>query len=148
MAVTGRSLRAACSSRVGSGTIGIRNPIARPRPNETPLRNPVKEPGPVATATLVIGWRPARWRRWAMNAGSRADIDDSVILPFSSIVPARAMVDEVSMTKITLRPDHAAVAAQVLEHDQSRGGRIQPFAPFHDHCSLINQLVQAEITQL
>jgi hypothetical protein len=29
------------------------------------------------------------------------------------------MLDEVSMTKITLRPDHAALAAEVLQLDHS-----------------------------
>src|SRR5256885_17033912 len=83
-----------------------------------------------------------------MNAGSRADIDDSVIIPSSSIVPTWPMVDEVSMTKITLRPDHAALAAHVLQLDHGGVWSIQPVAPFHDHRSLIEQLVEAEISQL
>src|SRR5450759_3180984 len=58
------------------------------------------------------------------------------------------MVDELSMTKITLHPDQAAFAAEVLEVDQSRGGRFEPVAPLHHHGSLVQQLVQAEIPQL
>src|SRR5712692_2909615 len=147
MAVTGCSLRAACRSSVGRGTIGMRNPIARPRPKETPTRNPVNEPGPVARATLVIGLRRARWRRSAMNSGSRDDLDDSVIR-FSSIVPTTAMLAEVSMTKITLRPDHASFAPEVLELDQCGVRRLKAIAPLDDHGSLVEQLLQPEIAKL
>jgi len=35
------------------------------------------------------------------------------------MVAIRAVSDEVSMTKITLRPDHAALAAEVLQLDHS-----------------------------
>ena len=46
----------------GSGTIGILSPIARPRPNETPTRSPVNEPGPVATATREMLFPPTIFR--------------------------------------------------------------------------------------
>src|ERR1700736_2729678 len=148
MAVTGSSLRAALSSSVGRGTIGIRRPIASPRPNETPLRKPVKDPGPVATATLETSLEAAIERSSAISCGSRPDLNVSDISPVSSIVPIIAMGDEGSMTNITLRPAQAAVAAEVLELDQGSAGGVEPVAPLHHHGSLQEQLVEAQISEL
>src|ERR1700681_1175536 len=128
--------------------MGIFSPMARPRPKETPLRKPVNDPGPVATATLVILFSWAMWRRSAMNAGSRDGLEISDINPFSSIVPATAMVDEVSMTKITLRPDQAAVATEMLYFDQGRGAHLQTVAPFDDNRALLGQLLETQVCQL
>src|ERR1700738_1515313 len=145
MAVTDSSLRAAWSSSVGRGTIGIRRPTASPRPNETPLRKPVKDPGPVTTATLEIVLEAAIVRSCAINSGSRPDLNVSDIFPVSSIVPIIAIGDEVSMTKITLRPHQAARPAEMLELDQSGAGRFEPVPPFHHHGPLHEQLVKAEV---
>src|SRR6267378_1462917 len=64
------------------------------------------------------------------------------------MVAIRAVSDEVSMTKITLRPDNAAFAAQVLEFDQSSSRRFEPVPPLHHHRPLVEQLVEPEISQL
>src|SRR6267378_4654308 len=64
------------------------------------------------------------------------------------MVAIRAVSDEVSMTKITLRPDHAAFAAQVLELDQSSSRRFEPVPPLHHHRPLVEQLVEPEVPQL
>src|SRR5205814_4021782 len=113
-AIAGTSLRAAWRSRLGRGMIGIRRPIARPSPNDTPIRSPVNDPGPVATATAVSRLPLiilssvdviVRWSREVVNELTRA--------PFSPNTVAHALrVDDVSTTKITARPDQAAVAAE------------------------------------
>src|ERR1700730_9946278 len=100
--------------------MGMRKPIAKPRPNETPTRSPVKDPGPVATATLVIVLSWAIRRSSEMSVESRAGMNLSDDPADSAATKAiAAMLDEVSMTKITLHPDPAAIAAKVLDFDES-----------------------------
>src|SRR5207244_5133530 len=119
-AIAGTSLRAAWRSRLGRGMIGIRRPIARPSPNDTPTLSPVNDPGPVATATavsrlpLIIPLSSEMIACWLRDAVSWRTAP-----PSSPHSAARAlMVAEVSMTKITFRPDQAAVAAEVIDLDQ------------------------------
>src|ERR1700693_1494629 len=52
------------------------------------------------------------------------------------------------MTKITLRPDQAAFAAEVLQLDQGGSRRFEPVAPLHHHRSPVEQLVEPEIPEL
>src|SRR5258706_5690084 len=135
----------------------MRSPIARPRPKETPLRNPVKDPGPVATATLVILLSCAMRGRCAMSSGSRDGMNPCVDPP-PSIVAIAAMVDDVSMTKITLRPDQATIAAKVLNFNQTGAGqagagqcgarRLEAVAPLDHDRSLVQQLLDPEVDEL
>src|SRR5260370_3461833 len=81
-----------------------------------------------------------------MRGGSR-DGMDSADPPASSIVAIEAMVDDVSMTKITFRPDQAAVAAEMLDLDQSGAAHLQTVAPFDDHRALLGELLEAEVRQ-
>src|SRR5260370_10766278 len=82
-----------------------------------------------------------------MRGGSR-DGMDSADPPASSIVAIEAMVDDVSMTKITFRPDQAAVAAEMLDLDQGGAAHLQAVAPFDDHRALLGQLLEAKVRQL
>src|SRR5262245_57408700 len=145
MAVTGSSLRAACTSRVGRGTMGTCRPIARPNPNETPTRSPVKEPGPVATATLVTGWERTSC---LSSSRSRRGMASSRVESTSSVATIVRLGDELSMTKIMLRPDQAAVAAKVLDLDVRRAVDDDALPPLDDHGSLVGELVDAELRQL
>src|SRR5437773_1615541 len=52
------------------------------------------------------------------------------------------------MTKITLRPDQAAVAAKVIDRYLRRPVHVQPLPPLHDDRALCRELVQAEVSQL
>src|SRR5207247_500172 len=52
------------------------------------------------------------------------------------------------MTKITLRPDQAAVAAEVIDRYLRRPVHVQPLPPLHDDRALCRELVQAEVSQL
>src|SRR6266849_11085082 len=143
-AVAGTSLRAACRSRLGSGIIGMRRPIARPSPNDTPTRSPVKDPGPVATATAVSVLPSiilsscevmACWLRLPYLVTM---VTCSVPPPFSRNSAAHALlVAEVSMTKITRRPYQPAVAAEVFELDESGIVDCQTLTPLDDHSSRI-----------
>src|SRR6266851_2469159 len=154
-AVAGTSLRAAWRSRLGSGMIGIRRPMARPSPKLTPTLSPVNDPGPVATATAVsvlpsiIVWScvvSACWPRFAYL----------VTMPTISTPPRSSrssaahplVVAEVSMTKITRCPDQPAVATKVFELDERGvlGGKT--LTPFDDHSSRVQQLLEAEVAQL
>src|SRR2546426_10960124 len=56
--------------------------------------------------------------------------------------------DEVSMTKITDRPDQAAVGAKVLDLEVSRAVHFQALPPLHHHGALPSQLFEAEVAQL
>jgi len=56
--------------------------------------------------------------------------------------------DEVSMTKITDRPDQAAVAAKVLDLDQRGVVDLHPVPPLHHHGALPRQLFEAEVAEL
>ena len=58
------------------------------------------------------------------------------------------MADEVSMTKITLRPDQAAVAAEVLDLDQRGARHLQTIAPFDDERAILGELLQAKAAEL
>src|SRR5258707_14388032 len=127
--------------------MGMRSPIATPRPKDTPLRKPVKDPGPVATATLVILFRRTVWRSCAMKAGSRDGMNSSDQVP-SSIVATAATADDVSMTKITVHPDQAAIAAEVLDLDQGRAWHLQAVTPLDDDCALAGQVFEAQVRQL
>src|ERR1700686_4389715 len=82
-----------------------------------------------------------------MSSESRDGMNVSVPFP-SSIVAAEAMADDVSMTKITLRPDKSAIAAEMLDFEQGRAGHLQTVAPFDDDRPLAGQLLQAEVGQL
>src|SRR5260370_5088294 len=82
-----------------------------------------------------------------MRGGSR-DGMDSADPPASSIVAIEAMVDDVSMTKITFRPDQAAVAAEMLDLDQSGAAHLQSVAPFDDHRALLGELLEAKVREL
>src|SRR5229473_5303948 len=150
MAITGVSLRAAWSSRVRSGTMGIRSPMASPSPNDTPTRRPVNDPGPVATATLVSLWGATSARIRSMSSGLLAGRNTSSLTdPDPSRIARALTADEVSTTKITFDPDAATVAAQVLDGDQ-RGVRADwshPIAPLDDHRSRIQQLVETEVAK-
>src|SRR5229473_1594508 len=155
MAITGVSLRAAWSSRVRSGTMGIRSPMASPSPNDTPTRRPVNDPGPVATATLVSLWGAISARIRSMSSGLLAGSNSSCrTAPETSRIASALVADDVSTTKITVDPDEATVAAEVLDGDH-RGVRadcpihpIYPVAPLDDHGSRIQQLIEAEVAQL
>src|SRR5438093_4184544 len=142
--------------------IGTRSPIARPRPKETPTRSPVKEPGPVATATLVTSRERAMRLSAARSSGLRAGMNISVRRP-PSIVASAAMLDEVSMTKVTLRPDQTAVAAHVLELDErvlvqplrrlrrhlpTEWGGQQPVSPLDHDRAIFRELLEAKVAEL
>src|SRR5216684_4002105 len=122
MAITGVSLRAAWSSRVRSGTMGIRSPMASPSPNDAPTRRPVNDPGPVATATLVSLWGATSARIRSMSRGLLAGRNTSSLTdPDPSRIAKALTADDVSTTKITFDPDAATVAAlfQAVQVDVS-----------------------------
>ena len=74
----------------------------------------------MATATLVIVLSWAIRRSSEMSVESRAGMNVSDDPPDSAATKAiAAMLEEVSMTKITLRPDQAAIASEVLDFDES-----------------------------
>ena len=52
------------------------------------------------------------------------------------------------MTKITLRPDQAAVAAEVLDLDQSGARHLQAIPPLDDKGTLLGELLQAKAGEL
>src|SRR5260370_19220644 len=52
------------------------------------------------------------------------------------------------MTKITFRPDQAAVAAEMLDLDQSGAAHLQSVAPFDDHRALLGELLEAKVREL
>ena len=58
------------------------------------------------------------------------------------------MLDEVSMTKITSGPDHAAVTAEVLEVDQRGPVDLEPVAPLDHDRAILRELFQSEVAQL
>ena len=49
------------------------------------------------------------------------------------------------MTKITDRPDQAAVGAKVLDLEVSRAVHFQALPPLHHHGALPSQLFEAEV---
>src|SRR2546430_3796884 len=141
------SVRAPCSNSVGSGTIGTPRPLARPRPKETPARSTVNERGPVATATLLI-WLDVAIRRSSESSSALAGVKSSLPPVSGSIRATAAVAADVSMTKITCCPDHAAVAAEMLDLEQGRTVDLEPVAPFHDDRALLGELLQAQVAQL
>src|SRR5438067_9161696 len=58
------------------------------------------------------------------------------------------MLDEVSMTKITSGPDHAAVTAEVLEVDQRGPVDLEPVAPLDHDRATLRELFQPEVAQV
>src|SRR5579864_9576908 len=56
--------------------------------------------------------------------------------------------DEVSMTKIMLGPDQAAVAAQVLDLDRRSVLDFEAISPLDHDGALLGQLVQSQVGQL
>src|ERR1700674_3226452 len=52
------------------------------------------------------------------------------------------------MTKITRRPDQAAVAAEVLDLDPRGVVDLQAIAPFDDDRALLGELLEAEVAKL
>src|SRR5260370_35453515 len=64
------------------------------------------------------------------------------------MVGSEAMVDDVSMTKMAFRPDQAAVAAEMLDLDQSGAAHLQSVAPFDDHRALLGELLEAKVREL
>src|SRR5260370_25393875 len=85
---------------------------------------------------------------WALLAGRNGS---SRTAPDSSTIARALTADEVSTTKITFDPDAAAVASQVLDGDHRSVGAdraIDLIAPFDDHGSRIQQLVEAEVAKL
>src|SRR6266404_3959196 len=69
-------------------------------------------------------------------------------LPAASTTATAQRVADVSMTKITNRPDEAAVAAQLLDLDEPRAVDFDALAPLHDNGSLLRELLEAEVAQL
>src|SRR5260370_27129336 len=65
-----------------------------------------------------------------------------------SITAKAFTADEVSMTKITLRPYQPAVAAKVFELNERGVLNIKTVTPLNDHRSRIQQLLEAEVAQL
>src|SRR5579864_94482 len=126
--------------------MGMRRPIARPSANETPTRSPVNEPGPVTTATLVTSSSRAMRRRIDCSSPERALTKVSFRSPFN--VAIAALADDVSMTKIMLGPDQAAVTAEVLDLDHGRAVDLEAVTPLHHHRSAVGQLVEPEIAEL
>src|SRR5712691_2415900 len=134
---------------VGSGTMGIPSPIARPSPKDTPTRRPVKDPGPVATATCVKV-RPTAMSRMTSRspserAGSRISARTS---PVGSSSASAQTAEDVSTTKVTVRPDAPAVAAEMLDRDMRRVFDVDPLTPFDDHRTLLGQLLEPQVGQL
>src|SRR5712692_10894194 len=67
----------------------------------------------------------------------------------SPIVATMDQLDEdVSMTKITLHLEQAAVAPEVLDLDVRCTVDLQAVAPLHDHGPLARELFEAEVAQL
>src|SRR5690348_3020617 len=124
--------------RVGSGTIGTRRPMARPSPNETPTRSPVKDPGPLATATLVTG--RARTSSLSCSRSRRGEVNSWTSAP-SMVATVATAGDDVSMIKIMFSPDQAAVPAEVLDVDQRGAVDLQPVAPLDDDRAAVGKLV-------
>src|SRR5438094_9503077 len=98
----------------------------------------------------------------ARSSGLRAGMNISVRRP-PSIVASAAMLDEVSMTKVTLGPDQAAVAAHVLELDErvlvqplrrlrrhlpTERGRQQPVSPFDHDRAVFGEPLEATVAEL
>src|SRR5260370_6571498 len=65
-----------------------------------------------------------------------------------SITAKAFTADEVSMTKITLRPYQPAVDSQMFELDEGGVLNIKTVTPLDDHSSRIQQLLEAEVAQL
>src|SRR5690349_1583540 len=124
----------------------MRRPMARPTANETPTRSPVKEPGPVTTATLVMSLSRTTWRRVDCSSPVRAVTRVSLRSPFN--VAIAAVADDVSMTKIMSGPDQAAVAAEVLELDHRRAVDLEALAPLDHHRAVVGQLVEPQVAEL
>jgi hypothetical protein len=77
----------------------------------------------------------------SINSGLRDGKSNQLALPEGSTSASALRADDVSMTKVTLHADEAAVSANVLKLDQCRPRRIQPVAPLHDDGTLISQLI-------
>src|SRR5690242_9881927 len=52
------------------------------------------------------------------------------------------------MTKITFRPDHSPVTAEVLDLDDGRAVDVDSVAPLDDDGALVRKLVEAEVGKL
>src|SRR5438105_6035193 len=85
--------------------------------------------------------------RSSMSRPRPTETDSDIWSP--SIVPMTDEPgDDVSMTKITDRPDQAAVAAQMLDLDQRGVVDLEPLPPLHDHGALAGQLFEPQVTEL
>src|SRR6202165_1135944 len=85
----------------------------------------------------------------SMSSGLLAGRNSSCrTVPEASRIARALTADEVSMTKITVGPDEAAVAAQMLYRDHRGVDACHSIAPLDDHGSRIEQLVEAEVAQL
>src|SRR5260370_3254982 len=85
-----------------------------------------------------------------MGAGWGRSLDSISVRPWpaSSISATAHRVDEVSMTKITDRPDAAAVTAEMLEVDERSTVDLKTLSPLDDNRASAGQLLESEVREL
>src|SRR5260370_35947371 len=85
-----------------------------------------------------------------MGAGWGRSLDSISVRPWpaSSISATTHRVDEVSMTKITDRPDAAAVTAELLEVDERSTVDLKTLSPLDDNRASAGHLLEPEAREL
>ena len=128
--------------------------MARPRPNDTPTRSPVNDPGPVATATLVNG-RPSRRARDSATARSNVGPDGPVCSP--TTLPSGSQQRHRRHRRRGVDDEDHVRSRSAAGAGRRRGSRtlislrasqVEAVAPFDHHRALVEQLVEAEVGEL